>query len=147
MDKKVTIGNVCFIKDTKNNKILFLKRNREPMQNMYTGVGGKTDFDEDIYTSCIREVKEEIGLDVKNLKLKGVLKTILHEKKSSWILFIYVASNFDGNLINCNEGELDWLDYILDEKSFIEGTIVHDICGNVLSKKLNISCLKKMTGS
>ena len=36
--QKVTIGNVCFIKDSENNKLLFLKRNRIPMQDLYTGV-------------------------------------------------------------------------------------------------------------
>jgi 8-oxo-dGTP diphosphatase len=152
--EKITIGNVCFIKDTKNKKILLLKRFREPMQDLFTGVGGKVGFDEDIHLSCIREVKEETGLDVKDLKLKGILKTLLEGKDSSWILFIYTTEDFHGNLINCDEGDLEWiaydeifshnligfirkiLPYILDEKTFVEGTIKHTITGQVLEDHL-----------
>ena len=156
MDKKVIIGNVCFIKDEKNNKILLLKRNREPMQNMLTGIGGKTDFEEDINSSCVREVKEETGLNVNDIKLKGIIKTILDGNTSSWLLFVYTAENFNGELINCNEGELMWIDLdkiysydligfikkilpsILVKSEFIEGMIRHDIKGNVIDEKLNI---------
>ncbi len=152
---KTTIGSVCFIKDVDKNKILFLKRNKEPMSDMYTGVGGKTEPDEDIYESCIREVKEETGLIVYKLKLEGVVKTILQDADSSWILFIYTANEFGGEIIDCNEGDLEWLNRdevdsknligfiremlsaILDENKFIEGTIWHDIKGNVLKKELH----------
>lgn len=76
-NKKIVIGNVCFIVDRKNNKVLLLKRNREPMQTMYTGVGGKTLPEESPFDSCIREAKEETGLDISEVNLRGVVKTIL----------------------------------------------------------------------
>lgn len=151
---KTTIGNVCFLIDKRDNKILFLERNKEPMNGMFTGVGGKTSFEEDINASCIREIKEETGFDVQNLKLKGIIKTILSEKNSSWILFIYIANEFHGEQIDCPEGNLQWVNnndvydlnligfireimpFVLKENSFIEGTITHDTKGNVLSKKI-----------
>lgn len=123
------------------------------MQGMCTGVGGKTNFDEDINASCIREVKEETGLDVPDVTLKGVIKTVLAEKDSSWILFVYTANRFNGSLINCDEGELTWvgydeiysqniigfikkiLPYVLGDY-FIEGTIKHDMTGNIIEDKL-----------
>jgi len=156
MDKKITIGNVCFIVDEEKQKILLLKRNNEPMKGKCTGVGGKTLFEEDINFSCIREVKEETGLNVKEVRLKGVIKTILKGKNSSWILFVYTANNFTGSLIKCNEGELKWVDkdyilseslidfirriipYVLSGNEFVEGTIVHDIKGNVIEEKLSV---------
>ena len=156
MEKKVIIGNVCFIKDLKNDHVLFLKRNREPMKDLHTGVGGKTDFHEDIHGSCIREVKEETGLDVLDLKLKGIIKTILDGRDYSWILFIYTANQFKGDIIDCPEGDLKWipkdeifsqnligfikevLPHVLDEKKFVEGTIKHDNFGNVLENNIKI---------
>ena len=151
---KITIGTVCFLLDKQNNKVLLLERSNEPMKNMYTGVGGKTNFNEDINNSCIREIKEETGLNAKNLKLKGVIKTILAGHDSSWILFIYLTTDFDGEQINCTEGELHWtnidnifevgligfirelMPFILDENAIIEGTIKHDLKGNVLAKNI-----------
>ena len=150
MEKKLTVGNVCFIKDDEKKKVLFLRRAREPMQNMYTGVGGKTHFGEDINASCIREIKEETGLDVAEVRLRGVIKTILEGKDSSWLLFVYTATKFSGELITCNEGDLHWIDldniysqniigfirrilpHILGDDGFVEGTLWHDLKGNVL---------------
>jgi len=156
MDKKVTIGNVCFIENPSTDSLLLLHRDREPMKGMYTGVGGKTRFEEDLHSSCLREVKEETGLDVDNLTLKGVVKTILDGKDSSWILFVYTAQTTSTELCDCDEGTLTWVphndldsytligfieaifEHILDKQSFFEATIVHDMTGKVLDKRLTL---------
>ncbi len=62
MEKKFTVGNVCFITDPNHGHVLLLERSREPLKGLWTGVGGKTAFDEDVKGSCLREVKEETGL-------------------------------------------------------------------------------------
>ncbi|MCL3781989.1 NUDIX domain-containing protein [Prolixibacteraceae bacterium JC049] len=151
---KITVGNVCFIIDKANDRMLLLKRSFEPMQGQYTGVGGKTKFDEDVHASCVREVKEETGLDVKDLKLKGVLKTLLEGAESSWLLFVYTSDHFEGELIDCPEGELEWIDmnqldsikligfieeimpFVLNETGLLEGTIWHNSEGEVIKKQL-----------
>lgn len=156
MEQKITIGNVCFVKDDHHKKVLFLKRKNQPMQGMCTGVGGKTKFDEDISASCVREVKEETGLDVDNIRLKGVVKTVLEGKNSSWILFVYTASQFKGELAQCDEGELSWihfdemysqnligfirriLPFVMEDCGFVEGTIVHDLSGNIVNEKIKL---------
>ncbi len=151
---KITVGTVCFIFDRENSKVLLLKRAFEPMQGMVTGVGGKTHFNEDIKASCVREVKEETGLDVINLKLHGVVKTLLKGYDSSWILSVYSTDSYSGDIIECPEGELMWVDtediydhnligFIRDimpaiiENGFVEGTIEHDIKGNIIDKVLD----------
>lgn len=152
--KKIVVGNVCFIIDKQNNKILLLKRNREPMQFMYTGVGGKNSPEESSFDSCVREAKEETGLDVSEVNLRGVIRTILDEYNSSWILSIYTATGFSGEIIECNEGELEWVDissvgsygligfirkimpHILDERIIFDGVIIHDIKGNVIKDSI-----------
>lgn len=160
MEKKdhseIIVGNVCFIRDKKNNKVLLLKRSKGSMQNMFAGVGGKTNFKESSYESCSREAKEETGLNISEIKLRGVIKTILEGTKSYWILFVYTADEFNGELISCNEGELSWVDvdkiysykligfikklmpYILSDNIFFEGLIIHDINGNIISDDIII---------
>lgn len=158
LGKKITVGSVCFIKDEKKKKVLLLHRKNEPMQGLYAGVGGKTRFDEDIQTSCLREIKEETGLHVSSVALRGVIKTILDGKDSSWILFVYSTDTFEGELCECAEGTLEWVDYdqvqnynlvgmlrnilpvVLEREGFIEGTVVHDASGKVLRELLN-SCV------
>ena len=151
---KIVMGNVCFIIDGKNNKVLLLKRSCAPMQAMYTGVGGKTLPEESPFDSCIREAKEETGLDVSEVNLRGVVKTILDGSGSSWILSVYTAGGFSGKMIECDEGELEWVDinsinsykligfirkimpYILNKNVIFDGVIIHDIKGNVIKDSI-----------
>lgn len=148
---KITIGNVCFLID-QNQNVLLLKRYFEPMKGLYTGVGGKTNFKEDIYTSCIREIKEETGLTARNLKIRGVIKTVLDD--TSWILFVYTGNEYSGELIECPEGELQWISVknlhkinligfikelipaVFESESVIEGTLFHDELGNVTHREI-----------
>lgn len=147
---KITIGNLCFITNADSKKLLLLKRSRDPMKNLYTGVGGKAHFEEDIRHSCLREIKEETGLDVFGLKLKAVIKTILEGNQSSWILFVYIATTFSHHCIECDEGILEWVDperldqypliefvqeiipSIFENQEIIEATFHHDIQGRIL---------------
>ena len=152
MEKKITIGTVCFLIDEKEDKILLLKRNKEPMKSMFTGVGGKTNFEEDIKESCVREIKEETGYDAHQLSLKGVVKTVLQEKESTWILFVYSCNDFSGREIICDEGELHWIkrqdiyktkligfirEILPDvlKKQFFETTILHGLNGDIIHDK------------
>lgn len=155
-EPKITIGTVCFITDLETGNLLMLKRAFEPMKDLWTGVGGKTGFGEDIRQSCIREVYEETGLEIRNLQLKGVVKTILQGSNSSWILFVYTADEYHGNLLDCPEGELKWVNKgdvmnlelpgfireifpFTENQGFYEGTMVHDKNGVVIEKVLNVN--------
>jgi 8-oxo-dGTP diphosphatase len=124
------------------------------MKGLSTGVGGKTEFAEDILCSCRREVFEETGYMPDTLCLKGVLKTLLDNGASSWILFVYTADYAETAVPQCNEGELEWVSfneleshnligfiraimpYVLNDASFFEGTVVHDNDGNILSQTI-----------
>ena len=56
----------------KNNKILLIKRGNNPSKGMWALPGGYVDFNESVEKACMREVKEETGLNVKKLRLLGV---------------------------------------------------------------------------
>jgi 8-oxo-dGTP diphosphatase len=120
------------------------------MKGLVTGVGGKTNFEEDIQASCLREILEETGLTAHSINLKAVVKTLLENEQTSWLLFVYTSSNFSGQLKTCNEGRLFWQDintlqttnligfirsllpYIFSDIGVFEGTIVHDKHGKVI---------------
>jgi len=141
--RQTNVGNVCFIR--KDGKVLLLHREKEPLKGTWTGVGGKTEFFEEPLESCIREVKEETGLDVKP-ELAGIITTINKVKGSKWFLFVYVANGYEGELKQSREGNLEWvneekcyekgltafimvsLPHILNKKrkGIITGKIIHD---------------------
>lgn len=51
----------------KNNQILFTVRSREPKLGMLDLPGGFTDPDETSEQTCVRELKEELGIDFQTL--------------------------------------------------------------------------------
>lgn len=62
-------ADIIIIKD---NKILLVKRGYEPFKGMWALPGGKLEDNESIEQCAIREVKEEINVDIVIKKLVGI---------------------------------------------------------------------------
>lgn len=89
------------------DKILLLKRNKEPHINKYIPVGGKIEPYESPKEAVIRETREETDEHINNFKLCGVMVET-SPVNFNWINFIYVSNvNYFTPKI-CNEGELSW---------------------------------------
>lgn len=56
----------------KNEEVLLIKRGVEPNKGFWGTPGGYVEWDESAEDAATREVKEETGLNVQNLKLVGV---------------------------------------------------------------------------
>ena len=54
-------------------QLLLIKRKAHPYQNKYALVGGFVDKHEDAYQACIREVKEEVGLEIPLEKVEQLM--------------------------------------------------------------------------
>lgn len=68
---EVTLTNMVRIQDKQSGKILVQERRLS-----YPGVafpGGHVEKGESIYDSAVREIKEETGYDIKNLKPRGFI--------------------------------------------------------------------------
>lgn len=56
----------------RNSELLLVKRNTEPFKGMWALPGGRLGEDETVEECCIREAKEEAGVDVEILKMTGI---------------------------------------------------------------------------
>lgn len=104
------LTTLCYIED--NGKYLMLhrtKKHNDQSQGKWLGVGGKMEPGESPEDCVCREVMEETGLVVTDYFLAGVI-TFLSDIYESEHMFIYVATGFTGELIECNEGDLAWID-------------------------------------
>jgi 8-oxo-dGTP diphosphatase len=108
----VVLTNACLIKDERNRVLLIEKGKAKDGSPGYYFPGGHIEENEAIVDSVIREVKEETGLDVKDLRLAGV-KDFIRTDGSRYIVFFYTAQSFFGNMQESEEGSLVWMD--LDE--------------------------------
>jgi len=110
----------CYIQQ--EGKTLMLYRNKiknDISQGKWIGVGGKFENGESPEQCLIREVKEEAGVTLTEFKLRGIVTFVMLDGTSEpMYLFIYTASKFTGEIGECDEGTLKWIDTskILDLK-------------------------------
>jgi 8-oxo-dGTP diphosphatase len=98
------------------NRVLMIRRSLE--KNYLPGyiqpIGGKVDLNEDPLTAAKRELKEEAGIEVANLKLKAIVTEIKTKKDSlystNWQIFHFVGEYKGESIIGNEEGELIWID-------------------------------------
>ncbi len=105
------LATLCYIR--KENKTLMLYRNKKENdyhEGKWNGLGGKFEPGESPEECAIREVKEESGLTVKSLKLKGIITFPMFDTKEDWYVFLYVIDEFEGELIDSPEGKLEWIE-------------------------------------
>ena len=107
---ETVLVNMCMIYDREKDKILVLDKVKKHGWEGLTFVGGHVEDGEVLYDSCVREVFEETGLKVKNLKLKGTVTWVAESNDTRELGFLYYTEDFSGNLIEDNvEGKRFWM--------------------------------------
>lgn len=105
----VEITNMVMIHDKTNNRVVV--QNRRIRWKGIAFPGGHLDHNlsESIYDSAVREVKEETGLDVTDLKLCGIIHWHHKESHDRTVIFYYKTDKFSGDLIpETEEGKNFW---------------------------------------
>ncbi len=85
------------------------KKKNDVNEGKWIAPGGKTEPGESPEECVKREVREETGLEVSRLKMRGIL-TFSSEGWEDEYIFVFTATEFSGEIIDCNEGELKWID-------------------------------------
>lgn len=104
------LTTICYIE--KDGKYLMLhrtKKEKDINKGKWIGVGGKFEEGESPEECIIREVKEETGLTLKTYDLRGLVTYNFGNNQIEY-MYIFTSDNFEGELIECNEGELVWIE-------------------------------------
>lgn len=101
---------LCYIE--KEGKYLMLhrvKKHHDINAGKWIGVGGHVENGETPEECLLREVKEETGLTLTAYRLLGLV-TFLSDVCEPELMCVFTADAFDGELIECDEGELAWVE-------------------------------------
>ena len=104
------ITTLCYIE--KDNKYLMLnrtKKDKDINKGKWIGVGGHFEQGETPNECVCREVYEETGLKLTSFKLRGLL-TFVADKTFTEYIWLYTADGFSGEVKECDEGILEWID-------------------------------------
>ena len=108
LSPKIELTNMVMVEDKESGKVLVQERVKS-----WTGIsfpGGHVEAGESFVESAIREVKEETGLDIRNLKNCGVIHWANKDSLDRYIVHLYKTSDFSGELIGeTEEGKVFWI--------------------------------------
>ncbi len=99
---------LCFISNGGDLLLLKHAAHKRVFPNRYNGVGGHIERDEDPLTGARREIKEETGLDVRDVRLRAVYN-IDAGAATGIIVFVFTAVSDSRDLIEDREGSLYWV--------------------------------------
>ncbi|MGT2715861.1 8-oxo-dGTP diphosphatase [Streptococcus respiraculi] len=97
--------NVCIKKD---DQVLLLDRQHDDFKG-WIQPGGKVEFPESFFEAAVREVKEETGLTVLNLQLKGISGFTNPIGNERYVYYDFLCEEFDGEVLKSSpEGTPKW---------------------------------------
>jgi 8-oxo-dGTP diphosphatase len=115
------LGTLGYVLSPDGREVLLVHRNkREDDQHLgkYNGLGGKLESHEDVVGGLRREIREEAGIEVDGIRLRGTINWPgFGPNGEDWFGFIFLVERFAGEPHRENpEGVLEWVpvDRIMD---------------------------------
>lgn len=98
--------NLVMVYDGQGN--ILLQDRKDPDWPGICLPGGHVEPGESFVASAIREVKEETGLDIQDLRLCGT-KQFQNKDGARYVVFFFKTCHYSGTLHACEEGEVFWI--------------------------------------
>lgn len=101
---------LCYLE--RDNQYLMLHRiskKNDVNKDKWIGVGGHFEGKESPEECLLREVKEETGMTLTSYRFRGIVTFICDDYPVEFMC-LYTADGFEGELKECDEGRLEWVD-------------------------------------
>ena len=103
--ERVELAVLCLIKD--GDRVLLQNRVKKDWQG-YTLPGGHVEPGESFVDAVVREMQEETGLTIEKPKLVGIKQFPIDGGR--YIVLLFEATQFTGEVVSSEEGEMTWID-------------------------------------
>lgn len=124
MDKPIRKAVRCYL--IKENNVVATKYKQGNKEGYYDIPGGKIEEGELPEQTAIREMKEETGLDIRDLKYKGNM--IIEYPNRIFDFDVFVASESEGELQEFEENTSEWIEIqeLLQKEKILSNIIILD---------------------
>lgn len=102
-------STLCYV--LRGNDVLMLhrvKKKNDINHDKWIGIGGKFEHEESPDECLLREAREETGLTLTHWQCRGIV-TFLNEGGEGEYMYLFTADEWEGQLIECDEGDLQWI--------------------------------------
>ena len=109
MGERSKLTTLCYIE--KGDSYLMLHRvskKHDVNKDKWIGIGCHFEENESPEECLLREAKEETGLTLTSWKFRGIV-TFISEGWNTEYMCLYTADGYEGEIIPCNEGVLEWI--------------------------------------
>ena len=135
MKRTIAVTLECFVK--KDNTYLMLHRNpsKRIMPDIWMAPGGHREFNEGLFACAHREIQEETGLEIKNIRIMATGNAYIKDIDQEFFFHMLVADYESGELkTNESDGTFAWLtkdeimklDHLLPELKYIAPHVLSD---------------------
>ncbi len=108
--EKSPLTTLCYIeKDSQYLMLHRVKKQKDVNKDKWIGIGGHFEQGESPEECLLREVKEETGLTLTGFDFRGIV-TFFAEGWQTEYMCLYTSDSFEGDLAECEEGELEWVE-------------------------------------
>lgn len=101
---------LCYIERDRQYLMLHrTKKANDDNHDKWLGIGGHMEPGETPMACALREVREETGLTLLDCTCRGVVR-FRSDAYPDEDMHLFTATRFTGEIIECDEGELAWID-------------------------------------
>ena len=86
-----------------------VRKDNDENRDKWVGIGGKFEPGESPEDCALREVREETGLTMRSWSYRGIV-TFVSDEWGTEYMHLFHSTDFSGELRDCDEGELEWVD-------------------------------------
>lgn len=125
MNKPIRKAVRCFL--IKDNKVVATKYKQGSLKEGYYDIpGGKIEEGEIPKQTAIREMKEETGIDVKNLRYKGIMTIEYPNRK--FVFDTFISNDYVGIPQDFEENTSEWIDIdeLLKKEKILSNIMILD---------------------
>ena len=103
----IELTNMCIL--TRPDGKVLVQNRRDPNWGGLTFPGGHFEPGESLVDSVIREMYEETGLTIHRPRLIGTKSWMQKDGASRYLVLLYTASEYEGELHASSEGDIAWM--------------------------------------